>query len=287
MATQRNGIDDDRPGTDEDGVSLTAQEASEVDEKRPTSVQVLHETVRLEGESELARPASALLWSALAAGLTMGFSMLARALMFAHFGHTPAGWLLAGIGYSVGFLIVILARQQLFTENTLTAVLPLMTHPRLKTLGRLLRLWGLVLLGNLVGAALFAWGLRHLDGLETATHEALLSIGRHLIDLTSWQVFSRAMIAGWLIATLVWLIPGAETARVTMIVVITSLIGLGGFAHIVSGSAEVLYVVFSGGASFTEFAMRFALPTLAGNVVGGSLIFALISHAQVRGDRSH
>lgn len=180
---------------------------------------------------------------------------------------------------------MILARQQLFTENTLTAVLPLMTHPRLETLVRLLRLWALVLAGNLAGAALFAWGLHGLEVVDAATHKALLAIGRHLVELTPWQVFSRAIVAGWLIATLVWLMPGADTSRVTMIAVITSLIGLGGLAHIIAGAAEVLYLVFDGGAGAGDFVLRFALPTLAGNVVGGSLIFALISHAQVRGDQ--
>ncbi|MFC0679683.1 formate/nitrite transporter family protein [Lysobacter korlensis] len=281
----RQGINAERPEVDEDGLLLTKQEAHDVDENRSPTPQVLHETVRLEGEAELARTAPALLWSALAAGLSMGFSMLAPALMMARFGDTPAGWLLAGLGYSVGFLIVILARQQLFTENTLTAVLPLMTHPRLETLLRLLRLWGLVLAGNLVGAALFAWGVRQLDLMDATTHEALIKIGHHLMDLTSWQMFSRAVVAGWLIATLVWLLPGADTSRVTMIIVITSLIGLGGLAHIIAGAAEVLYLVFSGGATMMEFVLHFALPTLAGNVVGGSLIFALISHAQVRGDQ--
>jgi formate/nitrite transporter FocA (FNT family) len=282
---RRQGINADRPEADEDGLPLTEQEAHDVEEKRSPTPQVLHETVRLAGEAELARTASALLWSALAAGLSMGFSMLAPALLMARFGDTPVGWLLAGLGYSVGFLIVILARQQLFTENTLTAVLPLITHPRRDTLLRLLRLWLLVLTGNLAGVALFAWGIRQLDVIDAPTHEALVSIGRHLVELTQWQMFSRAMVAGWLIATLVWLLPGAETSRVTMIVIITSLIGLGGLAHIVAGSAEVLYLVFSGGATFAQFVFVFALPTLAGNVVGGSLIFALISHAQVRGDQ--
>lgn len=285
VRAHRQGINAKHPGDDEDGLLLTEQEAHDVEEKRSPTPQVLHETVRLEGEAELARTASALLWSALAAGLSMGFSMLAPALLLARFGDTPAGWLLGGLGYSVGFLVVILARQQLFTENTLTAVLPLMTHPRLETLARLLRLWGLVLAGNLAGVALFAWGLRQLDVIDAATHDALLSIGRHLVELTPWQIFSRAVVAGWLIATLVWLMPAADTSRVTMIVVITSLVGLGGLAHIIAGAAEVLYLVFSGGAGPGDFVMRFALPTLAGNVVGGSLIFALISHAQVRGDQ--
>jgi formate/nitrite transporter FocA (FNT family) len=83
---------------------------------------------------------------------------------------------------------------------------------------------------------------------------------------------------------MVWLLPAAERGKIAVIVIVTYVIALGGFTHIVVGSVEVLYLVFDGAASWADYVMRFALPTLAGNIVGGSLIFALISHAQVRSD---
>lgn len=99
-------------------------------------------------------------------------------------------------------------------------------------------------------------------------------------------MFSKGIAAGFLIATMVWMVPGAGNAKVFVILLMTYLIGIGGFTHIIVGSAEVMFLVFEGKISFENFALDFALPTLAGNVVGGSLIFALISHAQVRTDEA-
>ncbi len=93
----------------------------------------------------------ALLWSAIAAGISMSFSMVARGVLHAHLPQTDIGFLVECLGYTVGFIVVILARQQLFTENTVTAVLPVMSRPTLPNLGALGRLWGVVLVGNLMG----------------------------------------------------------------------------------------------------------------------------------------
>jgi formate/nitrite transporter FocA (FNT family) len=159
-----------------------------------------------------------------------------------------------------------------------------MTHPDLAKLGSLLRLWSVVFAGNLVGAALFAYGILHMQLFDHATHEALVGIGTEVMGNSPWQMFTKGILAGWLIATMVWLVPAAEQARITVIVLTTYLIALGGFTHIIVGSVEVLYLVFSGGTGFGDYVVHFGLPTLLGNIVGGSCIFALISHAQVRGD---
>ena len=266
-----------------DGVALSASEEREVEHKLPPSVQVLHEAVRIQGEMEMSRSMPALAWSSLAAGLSMGFSMLVPALLQVQLPDGPAWKLVATSGYAVGFLIVILARQQLFTENTTTAVLPLMTHPGLRPLLRLLRLWGIVLLGNILGGAVFAFAIGHMPIVEPAVHGAMRAAALELLGNAPWALFSKGIVAGWLIATLVWLLAAAEHARPLVIVLLTWLVGIGGFAHVVVGSTEVLFLVFEGGAGPGQF-VAFLLPTLAGNVVGGSVIFALISHAQVRSD---
>lgn len=263
---------------------LSEKEKDDVADKLPPRVQVLHETIRVQGEAELSRPATALAWSALAAGLSMGFSMLARALLLAHLPDAPASFLVENLGYTVGFLIVILARQQLFTENTMTAVLPMMTNPGWLALCRLLRLWGVVLVGNLVGVAIFAYVAGHLQLHDEAVRAAMTSLGEHVMRNSPMQMFTKGIVAGWLIATMVWLVPAAENAKTMIIVLMTYLIGIGGFTHIIVGSTEVLFLVFDGRLQFSDYVLVFGLPTLAGNVVGGSLIFALISHAQVRSD---
>ncbi|HEX5306401.1 MAG TPA: formate/nitrite transporter family protein, partial [Dyella sp.] len=267
-----------------EGFAMSREERGDVHDLRPPRPVVLHETIRREGEQELARSVSALGWSSLAAGLTMGFSMLARALLHHHVEGIPGAFLIECLGYPFGFLVVILARQQLFTENTMTAVLPLMTDPGWVKLGCLLRLWGVVFVGNVIGCALFAWCLQNLQLFDAETQTSMHAVGASLMENTPWQMFTKGIIAGWLIATMVWLLPSAERSKIAVIVIVTYVIALGNFTHIIVGSVEVMYLVFDGSATMGDYLLHFALPTLLGNIVGGSLIFGLISHAQVRSD---
>ena len=105
-----------------------------MEERLAIGANVVYETIRREGEEELRRAVSALAWSGLAAGLSMGFSFIAEGLLVAHLPDSPWRPLLSKAGYCIGFLIVILGRQQLFTENTLTVILPLLLHKDMKTL---------------------------------------------------------------------------------------------------------------------------------------------------------
>ncbi|MBS7456286.1 formate/nitrite transporter family protein [Coralloluteibacterium stylophorae] len=261
-------------------------ERDQVEHGLPKRAAVLHETLRLQGEEELARPIAALAWSAVAAGLTMGFSMLMRALLQARLPEAEWTYLVDSLGYCFGFVVVILARQQLFTENTLTVVLPLMSCPTWAGLGGLLRLWGVVLAGNLVGATLFAAAAHYMHIFDAPTGAAMIRIGEEVMANSAWEMFSKGVMAGWLIATMVWLIPAAEQAKVWIIIGVTYLIGIGGFTHIIVGAVEILYLVFEGRLGLRESVMHFGMPTLLGNIVGGSFVFALVSHAQVRNDRA-
>lgn len=276
----------DLKGTAGEGFALSHGEKNDVVEKSPPRAAVLHEIIRRAGEVELKRSAAALGWSSLAAGLSMGFSVLARGVLHRHLGGAPGAVLIEGFGYSFGFLVVILSRQQLFTENTMTAVLPMMTKPSLGKLGCLLRLWLVVLLGNLVGVALFAYGLLHLQQFDEATQQAFAALGRELMQNSPFQMFSKGILAGWLISTMVWMLAATERSKALIIILATYVIAIGGFTHVIVGSVETLYLVFAGAMSFHSYVFAFALPTLGGNIVGGSLIFALISHAQVRSDVS-
>lgn len=263
---------------------LSPDEQQEVNHNQPPRAAVLHEIIRLQGDQELERTLAALWWSALAAGLTMGLSLMAMGLFYARLPQGDGAQVIASLGYSAGFLGVILARQQLFTENTLTAVLPVMTTPTLANLGRLLRLWGIVLLGNLAGTLLVAWVMLELPIFDSKTDVAFLEVGRKVMENDISQMFAKGIVSGWMIATMVWMIPSMEHAKIWIILVITYLMALGDFTHIVVGSLEVSYLVWAGDETWGAFLMDFALPTLAGNIIGGSFIFALISHAQVRSD---
>lgn len=265
---------------------LSPDEEQEVHENQPPRAAVLHEIIRTQGDHELSRNVAALWWSALAAGLTMGLSLMAMGLFNSRLPDVEASKVIASLGYSAGFLAVILARQQLFTENTLTAVLPLMSHPTLVNVGKLLRLWFVVLAGNLVGVLLVSYVMLHLPIFDSKTDQAFLEIGRKVMENDLSQMFSKGIVSGWMIATMVWMIPSQESAKMWIIILITYLMALGDFTHIVVGSAEVSYLVWAGELGWRDFWLGFAAPTLAGNIIGGSFIFALISHAQIRSDSS-
>lgn len=265
---------------------LSAEERRKVEKSQPPRPLVLHEVIRVQGNHELDRTLAALWWSALAAGLTIGLSLMAMGLFRARLPEHDMAVITTSLGYPVGFLAIILARQQLFTENTLTAVLPVMSEPTLEKFGQLLRLWSVVLLGNVVGALLFAYGMLHLPIFDTKADQAFLEIGREVMENDHGQMFSKGIVSGWMIATMVWLVPAAENAKVWIIFLVTYLMALGSFSHIVVGTCEVGYLMFAGEVPASGYILDFALPTLAGNIVGGSLIFALMSHAQVRSDSS-
>ena len=133
--------------------------AKEAEERKLPPVHVVFETIRLEGEHEISRTPTALAFSGLAAGLSMGFSMIVSGLLRAYL--PDAHWrpLVVNFGYTTGFLIVILGRQQLFTENTLTPILPMLKKPDIPTIYRVLRLWVIVLAANVVGCAIIAFGV--------------------------------------------------------------------------------------------------------------------------------
>ncbi|MNC04492.1 Inner membrane protein YfdC [compost metagenome] len=180
-----------------------------------------------------------------------------------------------------------MARQQLFTENTVTAVLPVMHKPTGSNFLLLMRLWGMVLLGNIIGTGLAAYAFEYMPIFDEETRDAFVSIGMDVMHNTPGEMFANAIISGWIIATMVWMFPSAGAAKIVVIIIMTWLVALGDLTHIVVGSVEILYLVFNGTIHWSEFIWPFALPTLAGNICGGTFIFALISHAQIRNDMSN
>lgn len=162
----------------QDGVvpALTEQQEQDAENRTSVSALVVHEAIRKDGDEELQRPLSALAWSGLAAGLSMGFSFVAEALLRLHLPEAQWRPLITNLGYPLGFLIVIIGRQQLFTENTLTAIIPLLARRNIATLTAVLRLWAVVLAANLVGARLRVGDCKHADS-ETGTPRRVASTG--------------------------------------------------------------------------------------------------------------
>lgn len=259
----------------------TKTELKKVEERTAIGAHIVYEAIRREGEEELGRPVAALAWSGFAAGLSMGFSLVSEGLLDAYLPHAVWTPLIARLGYSLGFLIVILGRQQLFTENTLTVILPWLLRKKVRTAISVLRLWSVVLISNLVGTYLFALCLAHTAIFEPHVQKALFEVSYERLGTGFGTVLIRAVFAGWLIALMVWLLPGAESARVSIIIIVTYVIGLGGFNHIIAGSNKMFFLVVSGAESWGAYFTHFFVPTLLGNIIGGVSLVAFLGHAQV------
>ena len=268
-----------KPGAGPEAEAEVAEEV-EAEERASPSGRIVYKAILREGEEELERPTSALFWSGIAAGLSMGFSMFGQGLLMAYLPDSPWRPLVASFGYCFGFLVVVLGRQQLFTENTLTPILPLLQKPGWKILGNVARLWLIVLVANLIGALVVALISAHTSGFEPEVRKAFVEIGRADVEVPFATTVLRGIAAGWLIALMVWLMPFAESGRIWVIVFITYLVGLGKFSHIIAGSLAVFTWAASEGGWWRAIA-EFAVPCLIGNVIGGVLLVAALNHAQV------
>ena len=212
---------------------------------RPCAPLVIHEVLREEGEFELRRPPAALLWSGLAAGLSMGFSFLTLALLQAYLPDQPWRPVLASFGYCVGFVIVVLGKQQLFTETTLTAMLPVLLsaemeihrHPAQDVGDRAPSQYRGNARVRLSSLEARICSVRRSSGAVSQFPPTSLS--DHFIPTTL-----KAMLAGWMIALMVWVLPSAGFSGLFVIVLMTYVISLGHFSHIVAGSTEAAFAVF-------------------------------------------
>ena len=279
--TERNADGSEPLPAGTDSPHLGPGEREQAAAHAPLRALVIHEVLRDEGEFELRRPPAALLWSGLAAGLSMGFSFLSLALLQAYLPEAPWRHVLASFGYCVGFVITVLGKQQLFTETTLTAMLPVFYHPRWKSVGILLRMWAVVQFANIAGTIAFAFLLSSHDLFGPEVRHALSAASAASISDGFIPMMLKAMLAGWMIALMVWVLPSAESAGLFVIVLMTYVIALGHFSHIIAGSAEAAFAVFTGAATIGDYFTRFFLPTILGNLFGGVTLAALLNHAPV------
>lgn len=243
------------------------------------SFQEVFRRVLASAHEELARPSGLLFWSGVAAGLSLGLTFLARAAFTATAGSVDPGFT-GNLAYPVGFVLIVLGRYQLFTENTLTPVALVLT--RLAPLRELLRLWSVVLVGNLAGAAIVAALLAYSDVLDADTAAAARAIGTHALDARLVDALSRAVIAGWIVASMVWLVHAARdtVSRVLIVWGLMLIVGVADLFHVITASVEVFYASLDGTASGATSAGAFLVSVLVGNVIGGVVFVALLNTTQ-------
>jgi formate/nitrite transporter FocA (FNT family) len=249
------------------------------------SAQDIYEQVANNARQELGRSSVALAISALAGGIFMGLSGLGNAIAIALL--TPAGTtpsdttlFIARMFYPLGFIVVILGRSQLFTENTLYPVALVLAEK--KHFWKTLRLWAAVLPANILGALAFAAIAALTGALRPNMVQSLVQLGVEATHNPSSTIFWSAVMGGWIIATVAWLVSASHsiTGSVMIIWMLTFVVGLGHFAHCIAGSGEILAAALTGQTPWSSYG-RWIFFAVSGNVCGGVGMVTLLEYGQV------
>jgi formate/nitrite transporter FocA (FNT family) len=252
---------------------------------RFTAVEI-HDNILEPGEKEIERPAMSLLWSSLASGLVIGFSFLAGGFA-THLVSEPYRHAANAAVYPLGFIFVIMARSELFTENTLVPVIPFLEHRDWETFAKLLRMWALLLVGNMIGALIFGWALARTQMVSPELHPSLLRMASEATSGGFAHILYAAVFGGWLIALLTWLLASTHStgAQIAMIWLCTAPIAALQFRHSIAGSVEAFYFAAAGQQGWGAVLGNFVVPSVLGNAIGGVLLVALLNYGQVAAEK--
>jgi formate/nitrite transporter FocA (FNT family) len=247
----------------------------------------IHDNILAPAEEEIQRPAASLFWSAFSAGLVIGFSFLGSAFATQQVSDSHRH-VAAALAYPLGFIFVSLARSELFTENTLVPIIPLLEHRDRKSLHGLQRMWLLLLLGNLVGALLFALALARTAMVRPDLHSALERVASEAVSGGFGQVLYAGVFAGWLIALMTWLLAATRFtgAQIALIWLCTAPISAFGFRHSIAGSVDAFYLAARGLGPWGGLLGNFIVPAVLGNAIGGVLLVALLNYGQVAPEKA-
>lgn len=254
-------------------------------ERARLTASAIFDIIRADGESELARPLTSLWWSGFAAGIAISLSVVGEGLLYMHLPQGPWHHALTSLGYTIGFLIVVVGRLQLFTENTITAVLPLLSRTSAGAVWRTVRLWVVVFGANLMGTG-FAVAVSVYGGLATPEQiDAYTAVSMIIMEHGWTETAQMAVPAGFIIAAVVWLLPNARGYEIWVVLLLTYLIALGNYGHVVAGATESLHLWAVGVADAAKVA-EFISAAFVGNVIGGTGLFALLAYGQVKEEMS-
>lgn len=252
----------------------------EIEDAQGLSSPTVYEIISREGLEEMSRPTKSLWFSGVIAGIAISLSLYVMAALRIGLGDTGGASVLEKFGYCVGFLIVILSRLQLFTENTITPILPALTHRDSTMLRKVSRLWCIVFLANLCGT-LIAATIPLVTPMFSPEHvAAMLDISLHFAHRPYAEIFFSAIPAGFMVAVLVWMLPNSKGFEFITITMMTFVIALTDTSHVIVGSTELFMVLLDGQTDALSAMARLVLAA-AGNIVGGTVLFAGLAYAQV------
>ncbi len=245
---------------------------------RPTAEEI-YKQVASNAREELKRTSTALAISGFAGGTFMGLSALGTAIALAMLGNSLGDQMISRMFYPLGFVVVIVGRAQLFTENTLYPVALVLAERR--ELWNTLRLWAIVLPSNVLGALAFASLVSLTPALNPHVVDALTQLGVDAIANPWPTVFWSGVMGGWIIALAAWLVSGSHsiTGSVMIIWMLTFIVGLGNFAHCIATSGEILTAILTHHAAWITYP-RWFLPAVAGNICGGVGMVTVLEYGQ-------
>lgn len=222
------------------------------------------------------------LLSSITAGLEIGFSYLMLASLFFFLRgkvEEESAFKLISLVYPLGFILVVLGQSILFTEQTSLLTLPVLNNKR--SVGSLLKLWGLVIFGNLIGGYIISLILVWLGpNLKIFDLEVVLTLARHVLNYSFPVIFVSAILAGWLMGLLSWLLASSKDtiSRIVMIFLVTATMSFTGLHHSVIGSVEVFSGMISAPSISLWDYLSFQATALVGNAFGGATFVALLKY---------
>ncbi|WP_254544177.1 formate/nitrite transporter family protein [Halomarina pelagica] len=245
------------------------------------STDEIFQRVVASADDEVSSTTRELFFSGLAAGFAITLTFLLHAVLTAAVPDDRTN-LLPSLLYPVGFIYIIMGRYQLYTENTLPPVA--LTLTRILSVPSLLRVWGVVLVANFTGAALGAFVLAHTGVMTPETATVAAEFASKAVETPWWDLFFKAVFAGWLVAGLVWLLHASRDTITRLVLVFTIFLSIpvADLYHVVVSACDAFYYVFHDGASVLLVLWHFVLPVLLGNTVGGVFLVALVNYAQTQ-----
>jgi formate/nitrite transporter FocA (FNT family) len=187
--------------------------------------------------------------------------------------------------YPIGFIFVILGRSELFTEHTNLAVLPVLNGSA--KIVNLLQLWGIIFVGNLLGGYLFGFILTQMGpAMEVVSKESLYHFAHKMTKYSWWITLGSALFAGWLMGLLSWLVTSSKDtiSRIFVIILVTTVIGIGGLHHSIIGSIEVFAGLIVDERITLGHYLHFQFFTTLGNIIGGTFFVAVIKYSHLGGE---
>ena len=222
------------------------------------------------------------LLSSFSAGLEIGFSFFLVAIVHSFFidaYDSETVFFLTAFAYPVGFILVVLGKSVLFTEQTSLLALPVL-HGKY-SIKELLILWAVVIFGNLIGGFLIALFIVWIGpALGIVSTSSIIEISEHVAHHDITTVFGSAILAGWLMGLLSWSVSSVDssTSQIVLIYIITLVIGLAGLHHSIVGSIEVFSgLLLSENLGISDYVV-FESTALTGNMIGGVVFVALLKY---------